>query len=221
MPKRLLQVIRAAFYAALALQPAAAPFVRAQTPAAAATTLERFVLVPGASRASYAVDEVFFNENNRLFTAVGVTTAVTGAVLLDRSHPSNTRIPEIVVDLRPLESDSWRRDRALREKYLDTGRFPYARLSSIEMRAAPARIVDRQRFPLTLIGDLTLHGVTRRTEWRGQGEVAGDTLRGHATAQVKMSAFDIEVPSLLSLRSEDDVKLEIRFIATKAQGRNP
>jgi polyisoprenoid-binding protein YceI len=176
---------------------------------------------PRARSWRFAVDEVFFNENNRLFTALGVTTAVTGEVLLDRSRPANTRIVEIIVDLRPLESDSWRRDRALREKYLDTGRFPFARLSAIQLRAAPARIVEHQRFPLTLVGDFTVHGVTRRTEWRGEGELAGDTLRGRALTQVKMSSFDIEVPSLLSLRSQDDVKLEIRFIATKVQRRNP
>ena len=41
----------------------------------------------------------------------------------------------------------------------------------------------------------------------------GDTLRGVARAQVKMSEFGIEVPRLLSLRSADDVKLEIRVVA--------
>ena len=83
-----------------------------------------FRIVPGLSQASYAVDEVFLNENNRLFTAVGVTTAVSGTIVVDSSRLADSRIDEIVVDLRELKSDSDRRDRALREKYLDTGRFP-------------------------------------------------------------------------------------------------
>jgi hypothetical protein len=34
-----------------------------------------------------------------------------------------------------------------------------------------------------------------------------------------MSAFGIEVPSLLSLRSADDVNLEIRFVAVTTRER--
>ena len=58
-----------------------------------------------------------------------------------------------------------------------------------------------------------MHGTTRRTHWRGEASLAGDTLRGVARADVKMSDFGIEVPRLLSLRSADAVKLEIRVVA--------
>src|SRR5688572_21180390 len=80
-----------------------------------------FRIVPTLSQASYAVDEVFLNENNRLFTAVGVSRAVSGTITVNPRQPSQSRVDEIVVDLRHLQSDSDRRDRALREKYLDTG----------------------------------------------------------------------------------------------------
>ena len=172
-----------------------------------------FRIVPTLSQASYAVDEVFLNENNRLFTAVGVSRAVSGTITVNPRQPSQSRVDEIVVDLRHLQSDSDRRDRALREKYLDTGRFPVARLANGVIGGMPATIVPGRAIPCTITGDLTVHGTTRRTLWRGEASFAGDTLRAVARTEVKMSHFGIEVPRLLSLRSDDDVKLEIRVVA--------
>lgn len=172
-----------------------------------------FRIVPGLSQASYAVDEVFLNENNRLFTAVGVSPAVSGSIVFEPLRPSESRVDEIVVDLRQLTSDSDRRDRALHEKYLDTGRFPFARLARGVIAGLPALITLGTPFSYGITGDFTVHGVTRRTSWRGEATVVGDTLRAIARAHVKMSEFGIEVPRLLSLRSADDVKLEIRVVA--------
>ena len=171
-----------------------------------------FRVVTG-SRASYAVDEVFFNENNRLFTAVGVSSNVSGSITVDRSRVSASRIDEIVVDLRELQSDSDRRDRALRDKYLDTHQFPYARLTRGVISSPATTITPGRAFIYSIVGDLTIHGTTRRTTWRGEATIVGDTLRGVARTDVKMSDFGIEVPRLLSLRSADDVKLELRVVA--------
>lgn len=172
-------------------------------------------IVPGLSRASYAADEVFLRENNRLFTAVGVTTAVAGDIVFNATRLADSRVSEIVVDLRELKSDSDRRDNALREKYLDTRRWPFARLANASFQPAAPSARAGAPFRYTLTGDLTVHGVTRRTTWQGDATFAGDTLRGSARTHVKMSDFGIEVPRLLSLRSEDDVLLRIEFVAVR------
>jgi polyisoprenoid-binding protein YceI len=173
-----------------------------------------FRILAGVSQASYAVDEVFLQENNRLFTAVGVSTAISGTIIVEPARPSESRVDEIVVDLRELTSDSDRRDRALREGYLHTDRFPFARLSHGVIAGLPAALpTDRRPFAVAITADLTVHGITRPTSWRGEATIIGDTLRAVARAHVKMSAFGIEVPRLLALRSADDVKLEIRVVA--------
>ena len=172
-----------------------------------------FRIVPTLSQASYAVDEVFLNENNRLFTAVGESRAVSGTITVDPRQPSQSRVDEIIVDLRHLQSDSDRRDRALREKYLDTGRYPLARLADGVIGGMPTTIVPGRAIPCTITGDLTVHGATRRTLWRGEATLVGDTLRAVARTEIKMSHFGIEVPRLVALRSDDDVKLEIRVVA--------
>jgi polyisoprenoid-binding protein YceI len=174
-------------------------------------------IVPGLSQASYSVDEVFIEEGNRFFTAVGATTSVTGEVVLDRARPSQSRISEIVIDVNALASDSHRRDRAIRERFLESRRFPHARLTNATLRDIPTEIADGRPFRYTVVGSLTVHGQTRESSWRGEATVVGDTLRGTARTQVKMSAFGIEVPSFLWLRVADDVRLEIRFVAVTAR----
>lgn len=181
-----------------------------QKPAADARV---FRVIPGLSAAQYAVDEVLFNENNRLFTAVGITTAVEGELLLDVEQPARSQVTRITADLSKLTSDSDRRDRALREKYLDTGRYPLAVIDRVTLQGLPDRIHNGRAFTFSLRGNLTLHGATRVTTWASEATLTGDTLRGRARANVRMTDFGIEVPRLLSLRSSNDVALEVRFTA--------
>lgn len=195
------------------LSVAAAWSAHAQAGTSVRDSARTYRIVPALSQASYAVDEVFFNENNRLFTAVGVSKAVAGTIVLDLVRPSRSRLDEITVDLRQLESDSDRRDRALREKYLDTYSYPFARLTRGTLAGLPHAITSGRSFAFQLDTDLTVHGTTRRTLWRGEATLVGDTLRAVARTDVKMTEFGIEVPRLLSLRSDDDVKLEVRVVA--------
>ena len=176
-----------------------------------------YTIIPQLSQATYAVDEVFLNENNRLFTAVGVTRQVTGTILLDPARPDQSRIVEVVVGLSELSTDSHRRDRAVRDGYLHTDRFPHARLTDGKLSETPIPITDGQSFHYRLVGNLTVHGVTRETTWQGEATMTADTLRGVARTRIKMSAFGIEVPRLLTLRSEDDVQLEIRYVASASR----
>jgi len=186
---------------------------------ARSSTAAMFRLVPAARLVSYAVDEVFLDENNRLFTAVGTATGVSGEIVLDLARPDRSRVRRVVVDLRHLTSDSERRDRALRERFLESRRPPYARVDSATLSGLPRTILQRQPFAFELAGDLSVHGVARRTQWRGEATLSGDTLRGEATTRVAMTDFGIEVPRFLWLRVADTVKLDIAFVAVRAKPR--
>ena len=183
----------------------------------AGAQVRTYTIVPHLSQATYAVDEVFLNENNRLFTAVGLTRQVTGTILLDPARPDQSRVADVVVDLRDLTTDSQRRDRAIRDGYLHTDRFPHARLTDGRLSETPVPIPDGQSFHYRLVGNLTVHGVTRETTWQGEATMTADTLRGVARTRIRMSTFGIEVPRLLTLRSEDDVLLEIRYVASASR----
>ncbi len=79
-----------------------------------------------ASQAPYRVGETFFNRNNQFKVAVGTTHGIEGQILVDRAHPSQSRIGPITVDISQLTSDSRHRDREIQTRWLDSAQYPTA-----------------------------------------------------------------------------------------------
>jgi polyisoprenoid-binding protein YceI len=68
-----------------------------------------------------------------------------------------------------------------------------------------------------LVGDLTLHGVTRPTEWDVTAEQTGDHVTGIARTTVKITDFGMERPrTAVVLSVEDEMQLEINFAASSS-----
>ena len=97
---------------------------------------------------------------------------------LDEADPTKSRI-EATIDAASLTSDFERRDDAVRgENYLDVERFPTITFNS-------KRVEPRGENRYAVIGDFTMHGVTREleldTEYFGEvTDARGNTLRGLA-----------------------------------------
>lgn len=176
--------------------------------------LERYVVVPAESEARYRVGEVFLGDN-RFNVAVGRTRAVEGEVLVNRRNPAASRV-SVTVDLSTLESDSPRRDNAIRQRWLESSRYPKARFVSTEVRGAPASYREGQAVELQLVGNLTVREVTRRVTWQATVRLAGNELRAQATTTVRMTEFGFDPPSILGfVRAEDEAKLELDLVARR------
>jgi hypothetical protein len=76
---------------------------------------------------------------------------------------------DVEVDLTTLDSDSDRREGALRTRGLESARFPTATFNLTEPMSLPAGLTDGERATLSATGDLTIHGVSN--------EVTGVLLR--------------------------------------------
>jgi len=186
--------------------------VSAATPAAATTT--RYVLVSSESEVLYRVNEVLFREGNRLNVAVGRTREVRGEVLVDRANPRNSRIGAITVNVNTLQSDSARRDNAIRSRWLESARFPTAEFRPREIEGLPATYTEGQQLKLKVTGDLKVRDVTRSTTFEMTVVLRGSTLTGTAAATLKMTDFGFDPPSIFGiLRTEDEARLELQFVA--------
>lgn len=192
-----------------------APAAATEAPAAQA---ERFVIVPEESRVVYNVGETFINQGNRYVVAVGVTQGVSGEILLDRANPQNSSLGVIMIDISQFSSDSDRRDNAIRERWLESASFPMAEFTVTSIEGLPAQYSDGQEVTLQITGDLKVRDGVRPTTFETVGKIEGDTMSGKATAQVKMTDFGFEPPSILGiLNAEDDVLIEFDFVARRAQ----
>lgn len=181
---------------------------------AAPAGTQRFVLLQGQSSVTYRVDEILFNEGNRLQTAVGTTTDVQGEIFVNRAQPSRSRIGTIKVDISQFKSDSARRDNAIRNRWLESSKYPIAEFTSTEIKGLPAVYEEGREIPVEITGNLKIRDVTRPTTWRATIKLAGTQLTVTGNTTIKMTDFGFNPPAIVFLRTENEARLEFRFVAT-------
>jgi polyisoprenoid-binding protein YceI len=172
-----------------------------------------FVLVPDKSKVSYAVDETFLNENNRLNTAVGTTNQASGQFTVDLKNPSNPQFGDFIVDISTLTTDSSRRDNAIRRQWLESSRFPTAKFSVTELVDFPANPQEGQDLKFKMNGDLTVRDATHPVSWDVTATLNGNTLTGKATTSIMMADWGVTPPNIGGiLIVKDGVLLTIEFV---------
>lgn len=188
----------------------------APTVAPAADGTLRLVLPPEGSEARYRAREQLAGRP-LASEAVGATRAVSGSVIL---APSGALVPDqskVVVDLRTLRSDEPRRDNWIQRNTLETARFPNAELVLREAPGLPLPLPSAGQATLQLVGDLTVHGVTRPTTWEVNARFGEHEITGLASTRVKMSDFGMTPPRVGPvLGIEDELILELEFRAARA-----
>lgn len=183
-------------------------------PTARPAGAQRYVIVPGESSVTYRVAETFINEGNRFNIAVGVTSVVRGEIFIDRARPANSRVGTITVDISQFRSDRQRRDSAIRDRWLESSRFPMAEFRPTAIQGLPGAYQDGRELQLQMTGNLKIRDVTKPTTFAVTLKLEGNVLTGAATSTIKMTDFGFDPPSIFGiLRSENEARLEFRFIA--------
>lgn len=195
---------------------AAAPAPPGGTPRGAPGPLERFVIEPSESRALYRVGELFLRFN-RPNVAVGVTQAIRGEIFVDRARLVNSRLGVVQVDISQLTSDEPRRDRAIRERWLESARFPTAEFRASEVEIPPGAYRDGLPVPVKLHGRLKIRDVERPVTFEGSFVLGENTLKGTARTTIRMTDFGFDPPSILGLlRAENEAEIQVDIVARRA-----
>lgn len=146
--------------------------------------------------------------------AVGTTQSVTGSVVVNPDGTIDASRSKLTVDLRTLKSDQQMRDGYIQGRTLETEKFPM--LEFVPKRAVglstplPAGMQAQAGFQL--VGDMTLHGVTKEVTWNVVATFGNQIVGGRATTTLDFAGFNLTKPSLARLLSVDDkIELEIEF----------
>jgi polyisoprenoid-binding protein YceI len=203
-----------------------APTITAVPPTATASPTEfagrSFELAPGESQASYTVDEEFFmGAVTRLgrelgwFTTVGVTDQMTGTLRLEPTEAGGVELVsgEFAVNVRALDSDSDLRDERIQREWLVSNVFPEAYFAATALENFPAPYTPGTPAMFNLVGDLTLHGVTRTVSFSTTATLTDNTLSGLATTPVLMTDFGFDPPEIPGfMRAENEVLITLNFV---------
>jgi polyisoprenoid-binding protein YceI len=166
------------------------------------------------SSVSYEVGETFFNQNNRFNVAIGVTDIISGSIQLDPENPQNTAIGVITVDISQFKSDSGRRDRAIQDRFLESGRYPTATFTPTEITGLPAEYTPGEMLTFQVTGDLTVREAIQPVTFDVQASLNEGILEGQATTTILMSNFGIGPIQMVGvLGTEDEVKINFNFVA--------
>ena len=84
------------------------------------------------------------------------------------------------MDLSALVSDSDKRDGFLREKSLESDRFPDTSLVIQEVRGLQWPLPSQGEAAFQLVGDMTVRDVTRSVAWDATAQFNGDSATGRA-----------------------------------------
>ncbi|MBI4506004.1 MAG: YceI family protein [Chloroflexi bacterium] len=182
-----------------------------------ATAPQTFRILPEQSEVRYEVGEVFFREGNRFNIAIGITKVIGGEVRVDRAQPRNSTIGPIAIDISAFKSDRARRDQFIRDRWLESARFPMATFTPTRIEGLPERYVEGAELALRVTGDLTIREATKPTTFAVAAKLQGDTLTATGTTTIRMSDFGFDPPEILgTLKAENEAKLVFTFVALRA-----
>ena len=171
---------------------------------------------PASTRTTWAIDpahsNVEFSVRHLMITTVkGRFTEVEGTVVLDEADPAASTAA-ITVNVASIDTREPQRDAHLRSAdFFDADTHP-----TLTFRSSAVRDVTPDGF--TLLGALTIHGVTREVtldvvhEGRAKDPWGGERAGYAATTRIKRSDFGLTWNQLLEtggVAVGDDVKISI------------
>jgi polyisoprenoid-binding protein YceI len=144
--------------------------------------------------------------------AVGKTSAITGSIVLGPDGKVVADQSKFTVDLTTLKSDSNGRDGFIKRNTIDVTTFPSAEFVITDVQGLPSPLPSSGKQSFKLVGNLTIHGVTRPATWTVDGQISGNDVTGLATTDFKFEDFGMSPPKAGPVLSVvDDVKLELNF----------
>ena len=226
-------VLRGADVAPLAL-PSTAPNAAASSPtaipssgAAASTapasattdgTVAGTWTVTAGSEAGYRVREQLANlpaESD----AIGRTSDVTGSITVaEAGDGAQLTAADITIDTTTIASDEGRRDNRMRSEGLQTDQFPTASFTLTQPVDVPAAAIAGTPTEVTLVGDLTLHGVTKSVEIPAQAVLTNGQVQVAGSLSFPLADFQITAPNVggFIVSIADEGALEFLVVFAKA-----
>jgi len=129
--------------------------------------------------------------------AIGRTDQVTGSIEVTSDGSTATLTGgTITVDTSTIVSDESRRDDRMRSEGLQTDQFPTATFTLTEPVEVPAEALAGTATDLTLVGDLTLHGVTKSVSIPAQARLADGQIQVQGAVTFPLSDFEIVAPNV-------------------------
>lgn len=183
----------------------------------------------GRNQASFTSDAPFEK-------IVGVVSGLDATVMINKNDISDNPMGKVIVDIAKIKTGIDLRDEHLRsENWLNTAKYPNAefKLKAVQ-NASVNKLPNGQKVKATLVGDFTVHGVTKEIKIPAEltyfdeseqtkAKMPGNLFVVNAEFSIKLSDYGVEIPSMVVGKVNEKVAIAVNFVASDANsgGMNP
>ncbi len=154
-----------------------------------------------------------FEGDARLHTFTGTARKLTGRIrLADASLPSEAEAC-VEIEAASITTGIDLRDETMRKNHLHTGRFPTILFTMTGVEQV--RPLGADQYTGALRGMLTLHSVTSPLVVPAKAHITSTWLSVEGQVPLRLSTFEIPIPSFLFIRMKDEVIVRYKVKATR------
>ncbi len=129
--------------------------------------------------------------------AVGRTDQVSGTITITSDGTtSSLTAGTLQVDTTTITSDKTMRDNRLRTEGLQTNSYPTASFTVTQPVEITAAAISGTSSDVTLVGDLTLHGVTKSVQIPAKTQLVDGTIQVAGSISFGLSDFNMVAPNI-------------------------
>lgn len=178
---------------------------------------------------SHNRNQATFESNAPLEDIVGVSDRVKSKIEINLNDIRDSPKAYAAVHLASLKTGIDLRDKHLRSaNWLDTEQYPYAEFVLTGLSdVSSGKLIEGEEISAAAAGDLSIHGVTKKITAnvilryfkesdKTKSRIAGNLLRVTADFTVKLSDFNISIPSVVEGKVDETIKVSANFIASDA-----
>jgi len=144
--------------------------------------------------------------------AIGRTGEITGGIGVSTDGQIIPAESKFTINVAKLTSDRSMRDNYVRRRLLETDQFPTVEFTPTSLRGLPKTLPTSGAHTFEMLGNLTVHGVTKPTSWRVTAESKNGQVTGSASTLFTFPDFNLPQPRVpIVLSVNDTIRLEYDF----------
>jgi polyisoprenoid-binding protein YceI len=155
---------------------------------------------------------VKFISDAKVETFEGVTSDIDGYLYFSSLQDLSDSKLYFEVDLPTLDTGIGLRNRQMRNNYLETDKYRYAKYKG---KLTSVSEISDGTYDVMVDGKMTIHGVTNKLPVTGKLIKTENGYRIKTDFKVSLTDYNIEVPELMFMRIDEVMKLELDFYLKK------
>lgn len=160
---------------------------------------------------------VKFTSSTWALTFDGVTDRIDGYMYYeDDNFASSNNELYFEVDLNSIDTGIGKRNRDMREDYLETDKWPFTHFKG-SFQSVERIDTTVTAFDAVVKGKMFIHGVENEIEIPGLLIVENGKMHVRAKFMVLLTDYDIEIPQLMILKLDNEIYLTLDFYLKKTQ----